>query len=93
MEARVRAAGLKHNDHIFGIAASGAMDEAALLQAIGNLPDGVSEIYLHPARAGQLVSASMSQYRHGDELAALLSVRVSAAIKSAGVTTGGYGDL
>ena len=51
MKMRLRSAGIIHNDHIFGIAASGAMDEAKLLQVIGRLPQGVTEIYLHPAMA------------------------------------------
>jgi hopanoid biosynthesis associated protein HpnK len=93
MKTRLRAAGLRHNDQVFGIAASGAMDETALLRVIDHLPSGISEIYLHPAHAGQLVSPSMSDYRHGDELAALLSPRVRAAIKAADVASGGYADL
>jgi hopanoid biosynthesis associated protein HpnK len=92
MKSRLRAAGLFHNDRVFGIAASGAMDERALLQVIGRLPPGVTEIYLHPATAGRAVSASMSAYRHGDELAALLSPRVRAAIAAAHTGLGGYGD-
>jgi hopanoid biosynthesis associated protein HpnK len=92
MKRRLRAAGVFHNDQLFGIAASGAMDEAKLLQAIGRLPHGVSEIYLHPATAGTLVAPSMSHYRHGDELAALLSPRVRAALANSGVHHGGYVD-
>jgi len=93
MKSRLRRAGLQHNDQVFGIAASGAMDEAVLLRVIERLPGGVSEIYLHPAQPGHRVSASMHDYRHGDELAALLSPRVRAAITAARVPLGGFGDL
>jgi hypothetical protein len=34
----------------------------------------------------------MSRYRHADELAALLSPRVRAAMDAAGAGRGGYGD-
>jgi hopanoid biosynthesis associated protein HpnK len=93
MKMRLRSAGIIHNDHIFGIAASGAMDEAKLLQVIGRLPQGVTEIYLHPAMAGHVISPSMSEYRHSEELAALLSPRVRAAITEANIGHGGYGDV
>lgn len=93
MKRRLRAAGMRHNDQVFGIAASGAMDEATLLRVIGRLPAGVTEIYLHPATSGHLLSPTMHDYRHGDELAALMSPRVHAAIAAAQVATGGYADL
>jgi hypothetical protein len=93
MKMRLRSAGIIHNDHIFGIAASGAMDEAKLLQVIGRLPQGVTEIYLHPAMAGHVISPSMSEYRHSEELVALLSPRVRAAITEANIGHGGYGDV
>jgi chitin disaccharide deacetylase len=93
MKMRLRSAGIFYNDHIFGIAASGAMDEAKLLQVIGRLPRGVTEIYLHPAMAGHVISPSMSDYRHSAELAALLSPRVRAAIAEAKLAHGGYRDV
>jgi hypothetical protein len=35
----------------------------------------------------------MPAYRHSDELAALLSPRVRAAVRAAGIKLGGYGDV
>jgi hopanoid biosynthesis associated protein HpnK len=94
MKQRIRAAGLLHNDRVFGIASSGAMDESALLQIIERLPEGISEIYLHPGvQSGEAIAASMAGYRHADELAALLSPRVRDAVHGAGVKLGGYGDV
>lgn len=87
---RMDAAGIVHNDHVFGIRRSGAMDEAALLEVLDDLPAGVSEIYLHPAVRDHLVP-SMAQYRHADELAALLSPRVRAAAARAALCHG-FGD-
>jgi chitin disaccharide deacetylase len=93
MKRRLREARMLHNDRIFGIAASGAMDETKVLEILAQLPAGITEIYLHPAtRSGSLISPSMSNYRHADELAALLSPRVREAIDSARVSRGGYGD-
>lgn len=91
MKFRLRSAGVFHNDHIFGVAASGAMDDAKLLQILDRLPPGVTEIYLHPAaESGSAIAPSMSRYRHADELAALLSPRVRAAMDAAGIGRGGY---
>jgi chitin disaccharide deacetylase len=90
---RLQRAGLFHNDHVFGIAASGAMDEEVLLTILERLPEGVTEIYLHPAATGWALAASMAHYRHADELAALLSLRVQAALKRAGVQRGGFRDF
>jgi len=94
MKLRLRSAGIFHNDHIFGIAASGAMDEAKLLQIVARLPHGVTEIYLHPAtESGCAIAPSMSNYRHAEELAALLSPRVRTAIAAAETGQGGYRDV
>jgi hopanoid biosynthesis associated protein HpnK len=93
MKRRLRRANMPHNDRLFGVAASGAMDEGKLLTILARLPQGVSEIYLHPAvESGAAIAASMSTYRHADELAALLSPKVRAAIAAGGFGHGGYAD-
>ena len=93
MKLRLRRAQMPHNDRLFGIAASGAMDETKLLTILARLPQGVTEIYLHPAvQSGAVIAASMSSYRHADELAALLSPKVRAAIAAGGFGHGGYAD-
>jgi hopanoid biosynthesis associated protein HpnK len=94
MKRRLALAQMTYNDRIFGVAASGAMDEAKMLAVLARLPPGITEIYLHPAvQSGSPIAESMSRYRHADELAALLSPRVRAAIASGGFGHGGYADL
>ncbi|HEY7890274.1 MAG TPA: hopanoid biosynthesis-associated protein HpnK [Steroidobacteraceae bacterium] len=91
MRRRLRAARIAHNDYVFGISDSGSMDEARLLEILAKLPDGVTEIYLHPAvQSGAAIAPSMAGYRHADELAALLSPRVRAAVSACGAATGGF---
>lgn len=91
MRRRLRAARIAHNDQVFGLSDSGSMDEARLLEIIGRLPEGVTEIYLHPAtESGAAIAASMRGYRHAEELAALLSPRVRAAIGASGAATGAF---
>jgi hopanoid biosynthesis associated protein HpnK len=93
MKQRLDAAAVFHNDAIFGIATTGAMDEATLLRILARLPPGVTEIYLHPAtRRPHALTPTMRGYRHAEELAALLSPDVGAAIAPDGIARGGYAD-
>ncbi|WP_043203035.1 hopanoid biosynthesis-associated protein HpnK [Paraburkholderia acidipaludis] len=98
VRARLARAGIAHNDFVVGIAKTGAMDEAVLLDAIANLPEaGVGEIYCHPAIAAEAgegaITPSMRTYRHADELAALMSPRVAQALAAARVRHGGFTDV
>ncbi|MGN6316294.1 hopanoid biosynthesis-associated protein HpnK [Trinickia sp.] len=95
MRGRLARAGVAYNDYVVGIERTGGMDEAVLLDALARMPaDGVGEIYCHPAEAGEApITASMRAYRHGDELDALLSPRVAAAIAAAGLNCGGFADV
>ncbi|RQH07568.1 hopanoid biosynthesis-associated protein HpnK [Paraburkholderia dinghuensis] len=95
VRTRLARAGIAHNDFVVGMAKTGAMDEAVLLSAIANLPaQGVGEIYCHPAVAGEgAITPSMQTYRHADELDALVSPRVAAALAAAGVRHGGFTDV
>ncbi|MDE2148586.1 MAG: hopanoid biosynthesis-associated protein HpnK [Gammaproteobacteria bacterium] len=92
MRRRLDRAGIAHNDRVFGIAQSGAMDETALLAILDRLQPGVTEIYCHPASHDGL-TASMRGYRHTDELAALCSPRVRQRLAELNPATGGFSDL
>jgi hopanoid biosynthesis associated protein HpnK len=94
MRRRLRSAGIAYNDNVVGIAGSGAMSETTLLEVLARLPEGVTEIYLHPAdESGAAIAPTMSGYQHEQELAALLSPRVRAAIDASGARTGGFREL
>ncbi len=94
LRRRLRLAGLHVNDHVFGLAWSGGMTEDRVLRLLPYLPDGVSEIYFHPAteRTPRL-AAAMPGYRHRDELAALLSPAVRERITGLGIGLFTHGDL
>ena len=49
MVRQLRQAGLPSNDHVFGLNDSGAMVETRVLRLLEQLPDGISELYCHPA--------------------------------------------
>ena len=94
LRRRLRRAGLATNDHVFGIAWSGAMVEERILRLLSHLPPGDSEIYLHPAsRTSPALAEAMPGYRHEDELAALLSPAVRRRVTDLGIRLIGYGDL
>lgn len=85
-----RRAGLRVADHCFGIKWTGEMDAARLIRLAVHLPEGESEIYLHPA-TGQdvLLRRAMPGYRQEEELAALLDPNVRAAYA---VATNAFSD-
>ena len=94
LRRRLRGAGLAVNDHVFGIAWSGAMVEDRVLGLLPHLPPGVSEIYFHPAtRQTPALAAAMPGYRQTEELAALLSPVVRQLVADLGISLIGYGDL
>ena len=90
----LRSAGLFVNDHLFGLAWSGRMDEERLLRLIPHLPEGVSEIYLHPATGLTTMFAGAAPgYRHEAEFAALLSPSVKRRICDSGIRRVSYSDF
>ena len=87
LRAQARRAGVATNDDVFGVAWSGGFDEARLLRLIAVLPEGASELYFHPATGRDaVIERWMPGYRHADELAALVSPAVRAALAAEGVT-------
>jgi len=94
LRRRLHRAGLQTNDHLFGLAFSGGMVEDRLVRLIPHLPDGVSEIYFHPAaeRTPSLVTA-IHGYRRAEELATLLSPLLRDRIAEFGIRLVSYSDL
>ena len=90
LRRRLQRAGLRTNDQLFGLAWSGRMVEDRILRLIPHLPDGVSEIYFHPAAER---TPSVHSYRRAEELAALLSPLVRDRIAESGIRLVSYSDL
>jgi hopanoid biosynthesis associated protein HpnK len=94
LRSRLQNAGLFVNDNLFGLAWTGGMVEGRLLKLLPQLPQGVSEIYFHPATVrSAALSATMPGYRHEEELAALLSPSAKRLVANLGIRLGGYNDL
>ncbi|GBQ27151.1 hopanoid biosynthesis-associated protein HpnK [Gluconacetobacter azotocaptans] len=74
LRRQAHRAGLRTNDWCFGIAWSGHMTTDRVAALAAHLPDGLSEIYFHPATAkNALIDRVMPDYEHAAELAALCS--------------------
>lgn len=92
--ARIARAGLVSNDHIFGLADTGRMQAARLRKLLTVLPDGVSEIYLHPAVAGMQGPRPLPDPAAcAAELDALMSPEVCRELDEAGVQLVSFSDL
>jgi len=91
LRRKVVNSGMRVPDHVFGLRWSGQMTKARLLPLLGRLPEGLNEIYLHPATATFFGHAK--GYRYQSELAALIDPEVIAACREASLTMGGYADF
>lgn len=89
---RLKRAGLGSPDQVFGLSWSGAMTASRLAGLIQNLPPGLSEIYLHPADAESYPGAAPG-YRYRAEFEALVAPEVMAAVRSGGLSLGGFADF
>ena len=92
LETRLRRHGLTAPDQVFGLAWSGAMSEARVAGVLKHLPDGLTEIYFHPATADSFATAAVD-YRYTEELAALTAPAVKSLVRATGARTGGYSDF
>ncbi len=89
MRARLRRAKIVANNALFGLTETGRLSEERVLEILATLPDGLSELYLHPRTAGQ----STQTYAREEELEALLSPRVRDAIAKHSIQLARYGDI
>ena len=78
LKRRLDKAGIRRNDWIFGLADSGQMNGVRVARCLEALPDGISELYFHPAT--QRPAAYPSHYRSREEFEALIDPGVAALI-------------
>jgi hopanoid biosynthesis associated protein HpnK len=88
---RMRRAGLLVPDRVFGLAWSGALDTRRLRGLVEHLPDGLTEIYAHPATGPYPGSAP--GYAYAEELAALTDTLAKVRVLRNGVALGRFADF
>ncbi len=86
MRRKLAAAGLLANDRVFGIEGSGGMDSARLCAILAALPEGLSEIYGHPATGRWSERPMPPSYRVVDEYRALIDPAVRRALAGCGAS-------
>jgi len=91
LRRRFRAARLLVPDQVFGLRWSGQMHRARLRGLIGNLPGGLTEIYLHPA-TGPFAGAAPG-YHYREEFEALIAEEVIDASRDTSLRLGGFEDF
>ncbi len=85
MRRKVARAGLIANDRVFGVNDSGAMDAGRLCDFLAGLPDGLNEIYCHPATRTWDDHPMPSSYNCIDEYRALVDRKVGLQLRRHGI--------
>jgi len=94
MKRKLRANNIHFNDFIFGLHDSGHMHMDTLIRILSHLPDGLSEIYSHPA-TGRLeeIEPAAIDYEYEAEYKALIHPRVKRTLEKFSIELAGFGDL
>ncbi|MET1028846.1 MAG: hopanoid biosynthesis-associated protein HpnK [Dongiaceae bacterium] len=92
LRGKYARAGLLVPKQVFGLAWSGAMTETRVAGILNNLPDGLSEMYLHPATSDRFDGAARG-YLYAEEFAALTAPSVMAAARQRDIKLGGFADF
>ncbi len=94
MRWQARRAGVATNDQFFGKTDNGAVDELLLLSVVAAMPAGVTELGLHPSTGNwHGPHAPPNHWRVADELEALTSPVLHAAINRAGIDLCRWADI
>jgi hopanoid biosynthesis associated protein HpnK len=94
MRAKAARNGLVCNDYAFGVTEAGGLTESRVLQILHELPDGVTEVFFHPAVSSFAgADAGTEGFQWLGELAALQSPAARAAIDRGGIESTTYGEL
>lgn len=91
LRRRFQRAGITAPDQVFGLAWSGAMTPDRVAGLIEHLPDGLSEIYMHPATGNYPGCAP--GYLYARELAALTDPGLPALMAAKDIHLGGFADF
>lgn len=94
LKRRLKYARIRSNQFVFGMNDSGRMDLDLVLRLIKNLPEGISEIYFHPAISRRPeIDRPDGKGNHRAEFEALTSPAIQEALRASGVETITFSDL
>jgi len=84
LRGQVRRAGMVANDQVLGLGWTGHMTADRVRFLLDRLPEGLTEMYFHPAVSqDEVLRRSMPEYEHAAEFAALMECRVGADVELA----------
>jgi predicted glycoside hydrolase/deacetylase ChbG (UPF0249 family) len=93
MGATLKAAGIASPDHFLGFLDSGDLREDTILDMLGSLQDGTTELVCHPGFLGPMIAERYPFFAHcEEELAALTGARVKKLIAGSGIRLVSYGE-
>ncbi|WP_411904099.1 hopanoid biosynthesis-associated protein HpnK [Methylorubrum thiocyanatum] len=92
LAVRARQAGLLVPTRTLGLAWSGAMTPERVAALLRHLPDGLTELYTHPASAGGFPGEAPG-YRYAAERDALIAPQAREAADRSGAERGGFSDF
>jgi len=91
MRSRLRAAGIAANDFVFGLSDTGHMTRDRVAALVRQLPEGVTEMYLHPATRRWPGMPAWAQSE--EELAALMDADIANYLREAGIAMTTFTEL
>lgn len=91
----LEARGLRTTDHFAGFQITGRFRAQELVQLLEALPDGTTELMVHPGRCGAELRAARTRLKESreEELKALMAPEVRATLERNGVELVNYRDL
>lgn len=93
MKKRLKANNILGNDYIYGLHDSGHMNLDTLIRILSHLPEGLSEIYFHPATGTwEGMEPGTDEYEFEAEYKALIHPRTKRTIEKFSIELTGFGD-
>jgi hypothetical protein len=90
----LKLARVRSNDFVFGLHDSGHLDSHLVLRFLAHLPEGVTEIYFHPAtRRCPEIDRTMPDYEYEREFEALINPDVKEALGTRGIRPLTFSEL
>lgn len=94
MRRQAREAGVRTNDYFFGMADGGFIDKRLMLGLADHLPEGVTEVGLHPSTANwHGPHAPPPHWQPAQELAGLIDLEVRESLSRNGIELCRWSDL
>jgi hopanoid biosynthesis associated protein HpnK len=94
LKVRLKLARVRSNDFVFGLHDSGHVNSHLVLRFLMHLPEGVTEIYFHPAtRRCSEIDRTMPDYEHEREFEALMNPVVKEALERRGFRPLSFSEL